>query len=247
MFDRMKPGHVIKFTGQDPSTIGPRQGNTTNTKARTEWPGDKTPMVVELTSHPSGSIAPIASEVALHLRSGISLGRVASYSPIGRANTVTDRVMGTVQCGYTGYGQGFSYYVEYEGAVISQEFSGCLLAAYLENNKRRVAHVFASQSNGSDCKHDFLRGLLEDDGTELIGWFRPWVEEMEGPENEKIGNWLMKKGYINGHHKHIRFGVISANNTGHAFSAFKPHGIAGQSWVITQVKSVPLQKRYQFS
>lgn len=56
---------------------------------------------------------------------------------------------------YVPYVDGRIHYHEGNNAVISGEFSGCLMAAYEAKGKRRVAHIPKSHSADADCIGEF--------------------------------------------------------------------------------------------
>src|SRR6185436_10857452 len=93
------------------------------------------------------------------LRKDPSKTRQASYSAPLRALGPSDRVRGSVDCDFVGYTEGKSLYVPSRGAVISKDFTGCLMVLYSQNGERRVAHSAASQDPDMDCKRAFLRTL----------------------------------------------------------------------------------------
>lgn len=237
MFNLIKPGHILRFA-TCPSTIISPEGakndmNNDNTLA-TPWPVTSNLGIVQCLSHPSGNIGPIAAAVATGLRTTPgSVARSASYSPLGRAVTASNRPIGQETCDFVGYVDGQSNYIQSTHTVFSKDFSGCLMVAYTVNGQRHVAHAAASQVAKMNCKQAFLDTLQGMNAT-LIGWFRPFVSATDSARKANaygvIGQYL-------GHNINnlTTFGVVTQAGQAYSIDAFKPTGIAGNDWVVTDI------------
>lgn len=237
MFDHVKPGHVLRF-GTCPSTIVSPPGatasdNNDNTKA-TLWPAASDLGVVRCLSHPSGNLGSIGADVATHLRATPgSKARTASYSPVGRFLTESNRVVGSLSCDFVGYVDGQSNYIRSTETVFSKDFSGCLMVVYTLDGQRHVAHAAASIVPKMDCKQAFLT-TLRGMGAVLNGWFRPFVSNSDSARKAAAFQVIGK--YVGHNINYLTtFGVVT--NTGQAYSvdAFKPAGVGGNDWVVTNV------------
>ena len=247
MFDQMKPGHVIRF-GVDPSTIIPMNidpgsvGHAGQNKLETLWPGANHLGTVQIYSHSSGAIGDIAAEVANSQRGGLGIGRKLSYSALGRSHMQADRPLGAAAGDFVGYVDGQSNYIASTSTVFSKDFSGCLLVAYIVNGERRVAHAAASAVPVYDCKQEFLN-TLHGMNAQLLGWFKPYVDATDGALKIKTIQKYMK--YIgNQPEKMVTFGVITPANQAYSFDAFKPKGLHGNDWVITNVTQKTLSQSW---
>jgi hypothetical protein len=237
MFNLMKPGHVLRF-GTCPSTIlSPPGANTSNTNDNTlatAWPTTSNLGLVQCLSHPSGAIGPIAAEVATRLRTTPgSLARSASYSGPGRFFKKSDRPVGSLNCDFVGYVDGQSNYIQSAQTVFSKDFSGCLMVAYTIAGQHYVAHAAASNVPRMDCKQAFLTTIQGMHAT-LIGWFRPFVSNPDS--NRKVNAYGVIKNYIGKNINNLTtFGVVTQAGQAYSIDAFKPSGVGGNDWVVTDV------------
>jgi hypothetical protein len=236
MFYGIKPGHVLRFGTCPKSVISPIATNAeqNDNTLETPWPTTSNLGLVQCLSHPSGNIGAIATHVATHLRAGPdSKARSASYSPVGRFLTASNRPVGQETCDFVGYVDGRSNYIQSAETVFSKDFSGCLLVAYTVGGHRRVAHVAASDHPRMDCKQAFMN-TLQAMHADLIGWFKPYVDAYDfgrkttahGVVHQYIGNNINKL---------VTFGVMTKGGAGFSIDAFKPDGIAGSDWVVTYI------------
>ena len=238
MFHLMKPGHVLRF-GTCPSTIispaGVLNPPLNDNTLETLWTANSNLGLVQCLSHPSGNIGAIAADVATHLRTtpgGIS--RSTSYSRVGRLVTRSNRVVGQLNCDFVGYVDGRSNYIQSTQAVFSKDFSGCLMVEYTVAGQRRVAHAAASQVPTMNCKQAFLTTLQGIPAVLTHGWFRPFVSATDS--GRKINAFGVIGNYIqNQINNLVTFGVVTAAGQPYSIDAFKPHGIAGNDWVVTDV------------
>ena len=246
MFNLMKPGHVLRF-GTCPSTIISPQGasNPTlndNTQAHA-WPTTSTLGLVQCLSHPSGAIGAIAATVATQLRTTPgSVGRDASYSAAGRLLTASNRPIGQLNCDFVGYVDGQTNYVQSVQTVFSKDFSGCLMVAYTVNGQRHVAHAAASDVPPMDCKQAFLT-RLQGMHAVLIGWFRPFVSATDS--GRKANAFGVMGQYVGNNINYLTtFGVVTNAGLAYSVDAFKPTGIAGNDWVVTDVSAKVLSQSW---
>lgn len=235
MFDRIKPGHVLRFTATDPGDIAPPAASTQDNDitAETLWTAASTLGRVELISHPSGALADMAAEVAKKLRSGLSLTRLASYSDTGQAHTAQDRLLGTAICDFVGYVDGRSNYIATDRAAISKDFSGCLMVHYVVNGQRRIAHSAASKDPARDCKQAFLT-TLQGMNARLVGWFKPFTT---ADDADFIRHFAVASPHVKGRpNRMTTFGVVTATGEAYAIEAFKPEAAVHNDWIVTAVR-----------
>jgi hypothetical protein len=246
-FKDMKPGHILRFA-TCPSTIhsppGPNAATNDNTRA-TAWPEDRKNLgSVQCLSHPSGKIGAIAADVATRLRKTPgSIARTASYSPPGRFFTSSDRVVGELRnCHFVGFVDGQSNYIQSALTVFSKDFSGCLMVAYRVKGQRRVAHAAASHVPSMDCKQAFLT-TLKNNNAVLIGWFKPLVGAADS--GRKAEAFDVIKGYVGNNIDNLTtFGVVTEEGKPYSVDAFKPTGIDGNDWVVTDVSEKDMNHRW---
>jgi hypothetical protein len=236
MFNLMKPGHILRF-GTCPSTIAspaaPKNIDRNNNAAETLWSTTSSLGNVHCLSHPSGAIGAIAAAVATGLRTTpSSLARSAGYSAVGRLVTASNRLIGTQACDFVGYVDGRSNYVASARTVFSKDFSGCLMVAYVLGGGRRVAHVAASAVPPMDCKQAFLNTLQERNAV-LTGWFRPFIGAQHA--GRKVTAFGVIRQYVASIDGLTTFGVVTAGNEAYSVDAFKPLGVGGNDWVVTNV------------
>jgi hypothetical protein len=251
MFDKMKPGHILRFEDTCPSTIhSPGAGNaaSNNNTLATAWTTTSNLGLVKCLSHPSGDIAAIAAVVATRLRTkpdsiAQKASRAASYSAPGRVVTPSDRAVGQgLNCDFVGYVEGQSNYIQSALTVFSKDFSGCLMVAYTVGRQRCVAHVAASQNAKKDCKQAFLTAR-ENEGAALIGWFRPYVDATDFDRKKKAFSVIGK--YVgNNINKLTTFGVVTQGGEAYSVDAFKPTGIGGNDWVVTDVSKKEMSQSW---
>ncbi len=243
MFDKIKPGHILRF-GTDPDGIdSPNPSGATGTNdnsLETLWPNTSSLGRVRVLSHPSGTIGPIAADVAKKLRSGFSPMRMASYSPVGLEKTQADREIGYQNCDFVGYTDGKSHYINSDNTVFSKDFTGCTMVVYKQGGVRRVAHSAASPVPHMNCRHAFMT-TLQGNGAALIGWFKPYVEA----DNERTSyTFSVIQKYIGGRASRLTtFGVITSDNLAYSLDAFKPSvgtGFGAGDWVVTCIARCPL-------
>jgi hypothetical protein len=237
MFNLIKPGHVLRFT-TCPSTIvspagalNPTQNDNT---PETAWTTTSNLGLVQCLSHPSGNIGEIAAAVATRLRATPgSAARTASYSAPGRLLTASNRPVGSETCGFVGYVDGRSNYIQSAQTVFSKDFSGCLMVAYVSGGQRRVAHVAASAVPTMNCKQAFLT-TIQGNGAVLTGWFRPFVSALHS--GRKANAFAVVGQYLGNNINNLTtFGVVTAGNQAYSIDAFKPAGVAGNDWVVTDI------------
>ena len=237
MFNLMKPGHILRF-GTCPSTIvsppGAKYDLTNDNTLATAWPKTSNLGVVQCLSHPSGNIGEIAADVATHLRTTPgSKSRTASYSAAGRFFTKSNRAVGSLTCNFVGYVDGQSNYIQSAQTVFSKDFSGCLMVVYTVAGQRHVAHAAASEVAKMDCKQAFLN-TLQDMNAVLNGWFRPFVSNLD--TTRKINAFGVIGKYVgNNIDNFTTFGVVTQAGQAYSVDAFKPSGIAGKDWVVTDI------------
>jgi hypothetical protein len=245
MFNLIKPGHVLHFS-TCPSTIISPQGNDNaendNTLA-TLWTPISNLGAVQCMSHPSGAIGPIAANVATHLRTTPgSVGRSTSYSAAGRLLTPSNRVVGQVTCDFVGYTDGQSNYILSTQTVFSKDFSGCLMVAYTIGGQRHVAHAAASAVPSMNCKQAFLT-TIQGQHAVLIGWFRPFVSALDS--GRKANAFGVIGQYVGNNINNLTtFGVVTAAGLAYSIDAFKPAGIHGNDWVVTDVSAKVLSQSW---
>ena len=239
MFNLMKPGHILRF-GTCPSTIvspaGAKNPSGNDNTLATPWPTTSALGMVQCLSHPSGAIGPIAAAVATQLRATAgSASRTVSYSAPGRLLTSSNRPIGSENCDFVGYVDGQSNYIQSALTVFSKDFSGCLMVAYTHGGNRHVAHSAASDVAPMDCKQAFLT-TLQGMGATLIGWFRPFVSASDS--GRKVTAFGVVGKYIGNNINNLTtFGVITQGGLGYSVDAFKPSGVAGNDWVVTDVSA----------
>jgi hypothetical protein len=238
MFNLMKPGHVLRF-GTCPNMIispaGVLNPALNDNTLETLWTANSNLGLVQCLSHPSGNIAAIAADVATRLRTTPgNISRSASYSTVGRLVTRKNRVVGQLNCDFVGYVDGRSNYIQSTQTVFSKDFSGCLMVEYTVGGQRRVAHAAASQVPTMNCKQPFLTTLQGMHAVLTHGWFRPFVSATDSARKVNafgvIGNYIQHQ--IN---NLVTFGVVTATGQPYSIDAFKPHGIPGNDWVVTNV------------
>ncbi len=249
MFNLMKPGHILRFgtcpaTIKSPPTIGGSYTND-NTLA-TAWLATSNLGAVQCLSHPSGNIGKIAADVARQLRTTPgSKSRTASYSSAGRFLTSSNRVVGSLTCDFVGYVDGQSNYIQSTQTVFSKDFSGCLMVVYTIAGQRHIAHAAASAAPTMDCKQAFLT-TIQGMGAVLNGWFRPFVMNLDSAR--KIATFGVIKNYIGGNPNTLTtFGVVTQAGQAYSIGAFKPSGISGNDWVVTDVSPKAMSNSWIFS
>jgi hypothetical protein len=234
MFEKIKPGHVLRFNGTDPGNIVPPAATAVGNDitAETLWTAQSALGRVDLLSHPTGPLD-MAAEVARKLRPGISLTRLASYSDIAREHSSQNRFIGAALCDFVGYVDGRSNYIATDRAVISKDFSGCLMVSYVVGGQRRVAHSAASQDPARDCKQAFLTTLRGLNAQQLI-WFKPYTnDEAAG----FIQRFAVARAHVNGNvNRMTTFGVVTPTGEAYAIEAFKPLAAVQNDWIVTAVR-----------
>lgn len=242
MFNQIKPGHVLRF-GTDPGTIISPQavaGAGNNNALETHWPTTSNLGLVQVLSHPSGPIGPIAADVAKRLRAGFSPSRLASYSARGLAVTAADRAVGSQTCDFVGYTDGKAHYINSANTVFSKDFSGCTMVVYTQGGVRRVAHAAASLVPAMNCKQAFMT-TIQGNGAILIGWFKPYTQAADFPR--KATAFGVITGYVGGNINRLTtFGVVTDANVAYSLDAFKPAGagFGANDWVVTYIAPCPL-------
>jgi hypothetical protein len=241
MFNQIKPGHVLRF-GTDPGGIisPPAVGAHNNNALETLWPAASNLGLVQVLSHLSGPIGPIAADVAKRLRGGFSVSRLASYSAPGRGATAADRPVASQICDFVGYTDGKAHYINSANNVFSKDFSGCTMVVYTQAGVRRVAHAAASAVPAMNCKQAFMT-TIQGNGAILIGWFKPYTQAADFAR--KANAFGIITGYIGGNINRLTtFGVITAGNVAYSLDAFKPvgAGFGANDWVVTYIAPCPL-------
>jgi hypothetical protein len=246
MFNLMKPAHVLRF-GTCPSTIVSASGAEASEKndntLATAWPATSNLGLVQCLSHPSGNIGDIAADVATHLRTTPgSKSRTVSYSAPGRFLTASNRAVGSQQCDFVGYVDGQSNYIQSLRTVFSKDFSGCLMVVYTIAGQRHVAHAAASMVPTMNCKQAFLT-TIQGMHAVLGGWFRPFVSNRD---SARKANAFGVIGQYIGHRINslTTFGVVTDAGQAYSIDAFKPNGIAGNDWVVTDVSPHALSQSW---
>lgn len=238
MFSLMKPGHVLRFS-TCPSTIisphGVNNADANDNKLETLWTVTSSLGPVQCLSHPSGNIGKIAADVATNFRTTPgNVLRSASYSGRGRRITNSNRVVGQLTCDFVGYIDGRSNYIQSAQTVFSKDFSGCLMVEYTVGGLRRVAHAAASHVPNMDCKQAFLTTLQGMGAVLTHGWFKPFVGATDS--GRKANAFGVVGKYIQYQIDNlVTFGVVTAAGQPYSIDAFKPHGIPGNDWVVTEV------------
>jgi hypothetical protein len=235
MFDQIKPGHVLRFTGTDPGAIAPPAATTVGNDIRAEtlWTAQSVLGRVDLISHPTGPLADMAAEVSKKLRGGISLTRLASYSDTGKEYLPQNRFIGATICDFVGYVDGRSNYIATDRAVISKDFSGCLMVTYVVNGERRVAHSAASQDPARDCKQAFLT-TLRGMNAQQLSWFKPYTS---ADDAGFIQRFAVASPHVSGQpNRMTTFGVVTATGDAYAIEAFKPLAAVQNDWIVTAVR-----------
>lgn len=237
MFNLIKPGHILRF-GTCPSRIVPPGANNVvndNTLA-TPWPTTSHLGMVQCLSHPAGNIGKIAADIATHLRTTPgSTSRAASYSAPGRFFTQSNRAVGSLACDFVGYVDGQSNFIQSTHTVFSKDFSGCLMVVYTVAGQRHVAHSAASNAPKMDCKQAFLT-TIQGMGAVLNGWFRPFVSALDSAR--KVQAFTIMGKYADRNINNLTtFGVVTQNGQAYSIDAFKPSGIGGNDWIVTDISS----------
>lgn len=235
MFDKIKAGHVLRFNGTDPGDIVPPAATAVGNDitAETRWTAQSVLGRVDLVSHPTGPLADMAAEVAKKLRPGISLTRLVSYSDTAKEHTPQNRFLGAALCDFVGYVDGRSNYIATDRAVISKDFSGCLMVSYVVNGERRVAHSAASQDPARDCKQAFLT-TLQGQNARQLSWFKPYTtDEAAG----FIQRFAVASPHVGGRpNRMTTFGVVTSTGDAYAIEAFKPLAAVQNDWIVTAVR-----------
>jgi hypothetical protein len=237
MFNLIKPGHVLRF-GTCPSTIvspaGAHNASTNNNALATAWPTTSNLGLVQCLSHPSGNIGDIAADVATRLRTTPgSVSRTVSYSAPGRLLTASNRPVGSEQCDFVGYVDGQSNYIQSAQTVFSKDFSGCLMVVYTVAGQRHVAHAAASNVPTMNCKQAFLT-TIQGMHAVLGGWFRPFVSALHS--GRKANAFGVIGQYVGNNINNLTtFGVVTAAGQAYSIDAFKPNGVGGNDWVVTDI------------
>lgn len=241
MFNQIIPGHVLRF-GTDPggiispNAVEVRGGNALETL----WPTTSNLGLVQVLSHPSGPIGPIAADVAKRLRGGLSPLRLAIYSALGLTKTPIERVVGAQNCDFVGYTDGKAHYINSANTVFSKDFSGCTMVVYTQGGVRRVAHVAASTVPAMNCKQAFMT-TIKGNGAILIGWFKPYTQAED--YTRKANAFMVITGYVGGNINRLTtFGVVTDSNVAYSLDAFKPVGASfgTNDWVVTYIAQRPL-------
>jgi hypothetical protein len=248
MINLIKPGYVLRF-GVDPSTIPSPQHRGHDFQSSHLWGGVNSLGNVSVFSHASGTLAEACS-LAAGMRSGISITRPTSYSGLGTyTREVTGRqdvAIGNATADFVGYTDCFTNYTPSNGLCFSKDFSGCLMVAYTYNGNRFVAHAAANSNTDNDCKQAFLTHL-QNIGAIMLGWFRPYVEALDGAA--KMTAMVKAKKYVNNNfYNFSTFGVITAANQGYSITAFRPVSLnlANNDWVVTNVTPKAMTVSFNF-
>ncbi|WPP52442.1 hypothetical protein [Catalinimonas niigatensis] len=140
------------------------------------------------------------------------------------------------QISYTPYSVGGVCYVQTNGMVVSSGFSGCLMAVYLFNNQRRVAHVYAEAGALVDCKQ-YFRNLMTQANYQFIQYFRPYTDHKDGQFQVDVIKRGVNLNYYGGifaaQQAIVTFGFVSATNQCYSVSARK---IDDQNFDILRVR-----------
>jgi len=154
---------------------------------------------------------------------------------------------------YVPYRDGRFHYHEGNEAVLSAEYSGCLMAVYRANNQRRVAHIPKSNVVLHDCigefrdyfaAHSTLTG--EEKGNhaktdyEFLHYFQPFKKERDEDIQIDLISKLLKTGYISQLSKFSVFGLVTAldNSCGSIWAVkAKVPPPNGEMWHVLMVRT----------
>ncbi len=171
---------------------------------------------------------------------------------LGEAKRPDRMQSNTFSVAYVPYRDGRIVYHEGNEAVLSSEYSGCLMAVYEAAHLRRVAHVPKSNSIDNDCigefrdffaAHSTLKG--EDKARhakpdhELVHYFQPFVEARDAETQLVLIGKLMQAGMIGAPHGFTVFGLVTVpDNDCVSIWAVKPTAqpSTGELWHVLSVK-----------
>lgn len=93
-----------------------------------------------------------------------------------------------------------------------------------------------------DCKQAFLNTIRGQNAV-LGGWFKPFVSANDSAR--KIAAFNVVGPYIGNQIDRLTtFGVVTAANQAYSIDAFKPNGVAGNDWVVTDVRAHALSQSW---
>ena len=117
--------------------------------------------------------------------------------------------------------------------MFSKDFSGCLMVVYSIGGQRHVAHAAASNVATMNCKQPFLT-TIQGLHAVLGGWFRPFVSALHS--GRKANAFVVIGKYVGNNINNLTtFGVVTAAGLAYSIDAFKPSGIPGNDWVVTDI------------
>lgn len=124
---------------------------------------------------------------------------------------------------YVPYVDGRIHFHEGNGAVLSGQYSGCLMAVYESDHQRRVAHVPKSHIVRNDCigefrdyfaAHSRLDGADKTrhakDRHEFAHFFQPFVDSRDGEIQLELIGKLVRSGMIDRDYRFSVFGLVTA-------------------------------------
>ncbi len=153
---------------------------------------------------------------------------------------------------YVPYRDGRIVYHEGNEAVLSAEYSGCLMGVYEAAHQRRVAHVPKSNSIRNDCIGEFRdwfsahsvqtgedKARVAKAGYELTHYFQPFVESRDADLQAVLIGKLMQEGVIGNPYGFTVFGLVTApENDCVSIWGVKPRTqpSTGELWHVLSVK-----------
>ena len=152
---------------------------------------------------------------------------------------------------YVPYVDGRIHYHQGADAVLSGEYSGCLMAVYNAGGQRRVAHVPKSNVIRNDTIAEFRdyfanhtrltdpKKTQQVKGTHtLTHFFQPFVESRDSSIQFEIIGKLMGKGMISQPYQFSVFGLVTVANKCVSIWAVKPNKqpSVGEMWHVVAVR-----------
>ncbi|SFM42119.1 hypothetical protein [Variovorax sp. OV329] len=154
---------------------------------------------------------------------------------------------------YVPYREGRIHYHQGNDAVLSGEYSGCLMAVYSGNHHRRVAHVPKASSIDNDCIGEF-RDYFQDHSTltsdlktkhakknhKLDHYFQPFVESRDADIQSALIGKLIGESVIADPYGFTVFGLVTAvDNMCISIWAVKPkkQPSNGEMWHLVLVRA----------
>jgi hypothetical protein len=155
---------------------------------------------------------------------------------------------------YVPYREGRIHYHQGTGAVLSAEYSGCLMAVYTDlNGQRRVAHVPKANSIDNDCIGEFrdyfaahstladpLKAAHVKGGHRLTHFFQPFLKSRDEEIQFTLIGKLMAERMITEPKGFSVFGLVTApDNSCVTIWAVKPNiqPSTGEMWHVLSVRA----------